>query len=140
MESKKGLYMFIVNSYLLAVIFCIVTMLCWGSWANTQKMATKKWSFQLYYWDYGLGVLIISLILAFTMGSTGSEGRSFLLDLQQANLDSMISAFIGGVLFNLANILLVAAIDIAGMAIAFPVAIGLALVIGVIVNYLNDPI
>ena len=132
--------MFIVNSYLLAVIFCIVTMLCWGSWANTQKMATKKWSFQLYYWDYGLGVLIISLILAFTMGSTGSEGRSFLLDLQQANLDSMISAFIGGVLFNLANILLVAAIDIAGMAIAFPVAIGLALVIGVIVNYLNDPI
>ena len=132
--------MFIIHSYVLAVIFCIITMICWGSWANTQKLATRQWSFQSYYWDYGIGVLFISLVLAFSMGSYGHEGRSFLIDLHQASYHSILSAFVGGVLFNLANILLVAAIDIAGMAIAFPVAIGLALVIGVIVNYVNDPI
>ncbi len=132
--------MFVVSSYLIAVVLCVITMVCWGSWANTQKLATKQWAFQLYYWDYGIGVLLISFILAITMGSTGDLGRSFFADLSQGSLNNLGSAFLGGVLFNLANILLVAAIDIAGMAVAFPVAIGLALVIGVIVNYLNDPI
>ncbi|WP_235602791.1 GRP family sugar transporter [Piscirickettsia litoralis] len=132
--------MLIINSYPLAVMLCIITMLCWGSWANTQKLASKSWSFQLYYWDYGFGVLIISFILAITLGSTGHEGRAFFTDLSQADLHNLWSAFLGGVIFNLANILLVAAIDIAGMAVAFPVGIGLALVIGVIVNYIGEPI
>ena len=132
--------MFILYSYPLAVIFCIITMLCWGSWANTQKLASKSWSFQLYYWDYALGILLISLVIAFTMGSYGAEGRSFIQDLSQASFESILSAFIGGVIFNLANILLVTSIDIAGMAVAFPVAIGLALVIGVIVNYVDIPV
>jgi glucose uptake protein len=132
--------MVVVSSYLIAIIMCFVTMLCWGSWANTQKLASKEWRFQLYYWDYTIGVLILSLILAFTMGSTGEEGRSFLTDLGQAEGSALWSAFLGGVIFNLANILLVAAIDIAGMAVAFPVGIGLALVIGVATNYLAVPI
>lgn len=132
--------MLIIHSYSLAVVLCIITMLCWGSWANTQKLASQSWSFQLYYWDYGFGVLIISFLLAITLGSTGDEGRSFFTDLGQANLHNLWSAFLGGMVFNLANILLVAAIDIAGMAVAFPVGIGLALVIGVIVNYISEPI
>jgi len=132
--------MFIVNSYSLAVVFCFVTMLCWGSWANTQKLATKKWPYQLFYWDYALGVLILSLLLALTMGSFGDNGRNFFSDLSQATLISVTLAFLGGVVFNIANILLVAAIDIAGMAVAFPVGIGLALVIGVITNYLGEPV
>ena len=132
--------MFILNSYSIAVIFCLITMICWGSWANTQKLATKKWPFPLYYWDYALGIVIITFVLGVTMGSSGSQGRAFFPDLLQANWDSFKFALLGGVIFNLANILLVAAIDIAGMAVAFPVAIGLALVIGVIVNYLNRPI
>jgi glucose uptake protein len=70
--------MYILNSYPWAVVLCIITMLCWGSWANTQKLASKKWAFQLFYWDYSLGVLLLSLVLAFTMGSTGDEGRGFL--------------------------------------------------------------
>jgi glucose uptake protein len=132
--------MFILESYSLAVIFCVITMLCWGSWANTQKLATKSWSFQLFYWDYALGILIISFIIGITMGSYGAYGRPFFADLYQASTHALISALIGGVIFNLANILLVTAIDIAGMSIAFPLAIGLALVIGVIVNYIKTPI
>ncbi len=132
--------MFIVQSYPVAVVLCLVTMLCWGSWANTQKMAGKEWRFQLYYWDYAVGVLLLALALAFTLGSTGTAGRGFLADLAQAEVGPLGSAFLGGVIFNLSNILLVAAIDIAGMAVAFPVGVGLALVLGVITNYVATPI
>ncbi|MFZ9035895.1 MAG: multidrug DMT transporter permease [Francisellaceae bacterium] len=132
--------MFILSSYPVAVVFCIITMLCWGSWANTQKLATRSWPFQLYYWDYALGTLIISFLIAITMGSYGDYGRPFFHDLAQASLHALASAFIGGIIFNLANILLVAAIDIAGMAIAFPLAIGLALVLGVMINYVETPL
>ncbi len=132
--------MVIVESYTLAVLLCFITMLCWGSWANTQKLASKEWKFQLFYWDYSIGVILLTLILAFTMGSSGEEGRGFIADLAVADNSSLWSALIGGIVFNLANILLVAAIDIAGMAVAFPVGIGLALVIGVITNYVATPI
>ncbi|QSH41387.1 multidrug DMT transporter permease [Lentisphaerota bacterium ZTH] len=127
--------MFIVQSYTLAVIMCVITMLCWGSWANTQKLASKSWRFQLFYWDYAIGIVILSLILAFTLGSHGVAGRGFIADLNQASASSIGLAILGGIIFNAANILLVAAIDIAGMAVAFPIGIGLALVIGVIANY-----
>lgn len=131
--------MVIIESYPLAVFMCFITMLCWGSWANTQKLASKEWRFQLFYWDYALGVMLLTLILGLTMGSMGENGRSFIEDLQQAEMSAVQAALIGGIVFNIANILLVAAIDIAGMAVAFPVGIGLALVIGVIKNYLDNP-
>jgi len=131
--------MLIIQSYFVAVLMCVITMLCWGSWANTQKMASRKWAFQLFYWDYALGVLLLSLLLAFTMGSIGEEGRSFLTDLGQADGSAIVSALLGGVVFNIANLLIVVAINIAGMAVAFPVGIGLALVIGVFVNYIKQP-
>ncbi|RZM30129.1 MAG: multidrug DMT transporter permease [Pedobacter sp.] len=127
--------MFIVNSYSLAIIFCFITMLCWGSWANTQKLASKNWRFELFYWDYVIGIFIFSMISAFTLGSVGDEGRSFLPDLAQASTKNILGALLGGVIFNAANILLSAAIAIAGMAVAFPLGIGLALVLGVIINY-----
>lgn len=132
--------MFIVQSYALAVIFCLVTMLCWGSWANTQKMAPSGWRFELFYWDYVIGVLVMCFLFGITLGTSGAVGRPFFSDLAQASTGSLGSAFLGGVIFNLANILLVAAIDIAGMAVAFPVGIGLALVIGVVVNYVAVPV
>jgi glucose uptake protein len=123
----------------MAVAMCVVTMLCWGSWANTQKLASKEWRFQLFYWDYAIGVFLFALLLAFTLGSSGGGGRGFLNDLAQAETQWLLSAFLGGVIFNLANILLVAAIDIAGMAVAFPVGIGLALVLGVGTTYVAKP-
>ena len=130
--------MFIIESYPVAVALCVITMLCWGSWANTQKLASKEWRFQLFYWDYAIGVFLLALLLAFTLGSTGTGGRSFLADLYQADAKWLGSAFISGVIFNLSNILLVAAIDIAGMAVAFPVGVGLALCLGVITTYLSN--
>ena len=136
--------MFIVTSYSTAVVFCIITMLCWGSWANTQKLAGKTWRFELFYWDYVIGIVLFSLLSAFTLGSMGSSGRSFLNDLGQADIRNISSALLGGVVFNAANILLSAAIAIAGMAVAFPVGIGVALILGVLVNYFaaekGDPV
>ena len=132
--------MVVIHSYAWAVFLAFITMLCWGSWANTQKLATKQWPFQLFYWDYAIGVLLLSLLLAFTAGSTGTEGRSFIQDLSQSEFSSLGSAFLGGVVFNIANLLLVAAIAIAGMAVAFPIGIGLALALGVTVNYIATPV
>ncbi len=132
--------MFVIETYGIAVIFCVITMLAWGSWANTQKLAPNTWRFELFYWDYVFGIVLFSLLFALTAGSSGSAGRPFLEDLAQAETGHMQSAVLGGVLFNAANILLVAAISLAGMSVAFPVGIGLALVVGVIVNYIDSPI
>jgi len=131
--------MFIPQSYSLAVILCIVTMLCWGSWGNTQKLSGKSWRFELFYWDYVTGILIFSLLLGFTLGSIGENGRSFTADIAQAGSGNIFSAFLGGVIFNASNILLVAAMAIAGMAVAFPVGVGIALTLGVIINYIFAP-
>ncbi len=130
--------MFIVNSYPLAILFCVITMLCWGSWGNTQKLAGKTWRYEFFYWDYVIGILLFSLLSAFTLGSLGSEGRSFMTDLAQAEWGNIGSALLGGVVFNAANILLSAAISVAGMSVAFPVGIGLALVLGVLINYMGS--
>lgn len=127
--------MFILQSYTLAIVFCVVTMLCWGSWGNTQKLASRTWRYEFFYWDYVIGVLLFSILSAFTLGSFGSEGRSFLPDLMQADWNNIGSAFLGGIIFNASNILLSAAIAICGMSVAFPVGVGLALVLGVLINY-----
>jgi len=127
--------MFIIQSYSTAILFCIITMFCWGSWANTTKLCSPGWRFELFYWDYAFGILLLSLIMAFTLGSSGEGGRPFLTDLKQAENGNLVSAFVGGAVFNLANILLVSAIALAGMSVAFSVGIGIALILGVVVNY-----
>ncbi len=131
--------MFIVNNYLLAVVLCFVTMLCWGSWANTQKLAGKTWRYELFYWDYVIGILLFSIVLGLTLGSTGDAGRSFIADLKQITPGNYASALIGGAVFNLGNILLSAAVSMAGMTVAFPLGVGIALVLGVIVNFIGAP-
>jgi glucose uptake protein len=131
--------MFIPQTYTLAVILCIVTMLCWGSWGNTQKLAGKTWRFELFYWDYVIGILLFSLLLGFTLGSSGENGRGFLADISQAESGNIFKAILGGVIFNASNILLVAAMAIAGMAVAFPVGVGIALALGVVINYIFAP-
>jgi len=131
--------MFIVKSYLLAVLFCFVTMLCWGSWGNTQKLASKNWRYELFYWDYVIGLVIFSLLIGLTMGSIGNEGRSFITDLSCISYESLWWVICGGVIFNASNILLSASVSLAGMSVAFPLGVGISLVLGVIVNYLGVP-
>lgn len=131
--------MFIVQSYFLAVVFCFITMLCWGSWGNTQKLAAKSWRYELFYWDYVIGMVLFALLLAFTMGSIGTEGRPFLQDIAQADASSFGSIIIGGIIFNASNILLSASISIAGLAVAFPLGVGISLVLGTIINYIGAP-
>ena len=131
--------MFIPQTYSLAVVLCIVTMFCWGSWGNTQKLAGKSWRFELFYWDYVIGILLFSLLLGFTLGSSGENGRKFLTDISQAESGNILKAALGGIIFNASNILLVAAMAIAGMAVAFPIGVGIALALGVIINYIFAP-
>ena len=131
--------MFIVHSYLLAVVFCFITMLCWGSWGNTQKLAGKTWRYELFYWDYVIGMVLFTLLLGFTMGSIGEQGRPFVEDLMQAKGSGILSVLIGGVIFNASNILLSASVSLAGLSVAFPLGVGLALVLGVIINYIGAP-
>lgn len=131
--------MYIVQSYSVAVFLCIITMLCWGSWGNTQKLAAKSWRYELFYWDYVIGIVVLSIILGFTLGSLGNQGRSFTADLAQMEAKNFWNAMLGGVVFNAGNILLSAAVSLAGMAVAFPLGVGLALVLGVFINYFSTP-
>lgn len=131
--------MFIVNSYALAVVFCFITMMCWGSWGNTQKLAARSWRYELFYWDYVIGILLFALLVAFTAGSIGSEGRPFLEDLGQASAGSIGWILLAGLVFNISNILLSASTSIAGMSVAFPLGVGVALVLGVLNNIIFHP-
>src|SRR5690242_395836 len=131
--------MFVPSTYAVALFMMVLSMVCWGSWANTQKL-TKNWRFELFYWDYLWGILLMSVIMGFTLGNArpGSPD-SFMANLGSADAHHLLLAFAGGIVFNVANMLLVAAIAIAGLAVAFPIGIGLALVIGSVLNYLIAP-
>ena len=133
--------MFVVNSLPVAIAFCIVTMLGWGSWANTQKLAGReRWPFQLFYWDYAIGVLLFGILFSHTLGMTGTAGMSTIENMHGGADWSCIGvAAVSGAIFNLSNILLVVGIDAAGMSVAFPVGVGLALVIGTVTTYIGEP-
>ena len=130
--------MFTPPSLTIALFMMIVSAICWGSWANTYK-GVKNYRFELFYWDYAIGIFLISLVLALTMGSIGHDSSSFLNNIQSADASNIVSTLVGGAIFNLANLLLVAAIDMAGLAVAFPVSIGIALVVGTILSYVLQP-
>jgi glucose uptake protein len=130
--------MLLPHSYEAALLLMIASMLCWGSWANTLKL-TPGYRFQLFYWDYAIGVALCSLFLGLTAGSHGPTPPDFASDMAQSPMESILLALCGGAVFNVANLLLVAAIDVAGLAVAFPVGIGLALVVGSVSSYLVNP-
>jgi glucose uptake protein len=130
--------MFTPHTFEVALFMMIASAVCWGSWANTYK-GVKNYRFELFYWDYAVGIFLISVVLAFTLGSTTPDAASFLNNVRAADGGNILSTLIAGVIFNLANLLLVAAIDMAGLAIAFPVSIGIALVVGVVCSYILQP-
>ncbi|MGB9415937.1 MAG: GRP family sugar transporter [Acidobacteriaceae bacterium] len=126
------------ETYLITLSFMLASMLCWGSWANSVKFA-PGYRFQLFYWDYVIGLVMGVLAWGISLGSLGATGRHFLADFLHADASHIGLAIIGGVIFNIANLLLVAAIEIAGLAVAFPVGIGIALVVGAVSSYLISP-
>ncbi|HLY40538.1 MAG TPA: hypothetical protein VKR52_04955 [Terracidiphilus sp.] len=130
--------MFLPETYQAALLLMLLSMLCWGSWANTLKLC-PRFRFQLFYWDYSIGVLVGAVVLGLTLGSMGHNGPMFMADVVETSPHAIAWAACGGVIFNIANLLLVAAIDIAGLAVAFPVGIGLALIVGSVSSYLVTP-
>jgi len=130
--------MFVPQTFAIALLMVVISTICWGSWANTFK-GTKNYRFELFYWDYAVGIVLISIVLALTLGSMHGGETSFLANVRSADTSSIVYALIGGIIFNVANLLLVAGIDMAGLAIAFPVGIGVALVVGVVMSYIQQP-
>src|SRR3954465_13265758 len=104
--------MFTPQTFGVALVMMITAAVCWGSWANTYK-GVKNYRFELFYWDYAVGIFLISLIFAFTLGSSTNDANSFLNNVRAADTSNIVSVMIGGAIFNLANLLLVAAIDMA---------------------------
>jgi len=132
--------MYTPQTYPVALLMMLVSMLCWGSWANTEKI-DKTWRFELYYLDYMLGIVACALLFGLTLGRTNpTDPVSFFQNLNTASARSLAEAFAGGMIFNLGNLLLVAAISVAGIAVAFPLGAGLALVIGAVLNYVISPV
>ena len=132
--------MFYVSNYTFAVVLCVVCMFCWGSWGNTQKLAGKSWRYELFYWDYVIGLLLFSVVMGLTLGSCGDKAQwGFIANLKSSFGANWAWPFLAGVVFNASNILLSAAIAVAGMSVAFPVGVGLALVGGTVFNYLQAP-
>jgi glucose uptake protein len=129
---------FIPQTYQAALLLMILSMICWGSWANTLKLA-PGFRFQLFYWDYVIGLAAGAVLWGLTAGSMGSSGVPFLDAVRRTPREAIVYAICGGIIFNIANLLLVAAIDVAGLAVAFPVGIGLALIVGAVSSYLVHP-
>ena len=130
--------MYTPGSFTIALVMTVMSAVFWGSWANTYKGA-KNYRFELFYWDYMVGVLLCSFGLALTMGSMGASGEGFITNLSHADTSNFLYALIAGFVFNIANLLLVAGIDIAGLAVAFPISIGIAIVEGVVLSYILQP-
>jgi glucose uptake protein len=131
--------MVLVQNYALAVFLCVIAMICWGSWQNTRNLIGLEWRFELFYWDYTLGIVLFAMIMAFTFGSFGNEGRSFIPDLAQADAKYLLSSALGGFIWNIGTLLLVASISVAGMSVAFPIGGGIGWTLGIFINYLGRP-
>jgi glucose uptake protein len=131
--------MVLVQNYALAVFLCVIAMVCWGSWQNTRNLIGLEWRFELFYWDYSIGILLFALLMAFTFGTLGNEGRPFITDLAQADPKHLFSAAFGGFIWNIGTLLLVASISIAGMSVAFPIGGGIGWTLGILINYLGQP-
>lgn len=131
--------MILVENYTLAVALCFLAMICWGSWQNTRNVAGLTWRFELFYWDFVVGILLLSLLMAFTFGSFGNEGRPFVEDVRQASLKNISYAMLGGAIWNIGTLLLTAGIAIAGMSVAFPIGGGIGWILGIVILYMANP-
>ena len=130
--------MILPQTHAIALLLMIASVLCWGLWANTFKMG-GNWRYELYYFDFAIGLGLAALLLGLTVGNLGFDGFSLEDDLLHAGKRQWLYAFGSGVLFNFGNEMLTGSMSVAGMAAAFPIGIGLALVLGALLNQVNRP-
>ncbi len=130
--------MFVPHTFGAALLMTVLSTICWGSFANTMKF-TRNYRFELYYWDYAVGIVLIALLLAHTMGSAGGGPQSFIANVHATTWANLAWAALAGFIFNIANALLIAGIELVGLAVAYPISIGIALVEGVVLSYAIQP-
>jgi glucose uptake protein len=129
--------MFLPHSHAIALVMMLAGMFCWGSWPNSVKLA-KNWRFELFYWDYALWLFLTSVLLGLTMGSF-FKSETYLQNLFAANRSAWLFAMLAGIVWNLGNVLLTAGVVLVGIAVAFPIAVGMSLIFGVIGSYIISP-
>jgi glucose uptake protein len=122
----------------LVLILMVVSMLLLGAWPGMFK-ATRKWRFELFYIDFAFGLLLAALIYSFTFGDLGYDGFTFIDDLQHAGKHQWVYCFLAGAIFNLGNMLLLGAVSVAGISIAFPMALGVAAVATTLAGLAGKP-
>jgi len=111
------------------LLIMLLSLVCLGSWANLYKLA-GKWRYELFYFDFAIGMALASLICAFTIGSLGFDGFNFIDDMMNAGKRQWMFGFVAAIIFNFGNMLLLGAVSVTGMAMAFPMAYGVALIVG----------
>jgi len=129
--------MFIPESFVAALLMMLGGMICWGSWPSIQKLTTN-WRFELFYYDFAIGIFAAGALIAATLGTLFGSPTCW-ENLAAADRSVIVLILLSGVIWNMANVLLVNGIALVGMAVAFPVAIGLALVLSTIGGYLVMP-
>jgi glucose uptake protein len=120
------------------LLLLVISAFCWGSWANTFKVI-KTWRFEYFYYDFTAGILLTTVIAAFTLGSMNSQDLTFQDNFLLASFRKMAWALASGLVFNLGNIFLLAATAVSGMSVAFPIALGIALVADAIWDFAYNP-
>ncbi|HUQ92863.1 MAG TPA: hypothetical protein VM120_14375 [Bryobacteraceae bacterium] len=130
--------MILPTTYWAALLLAVLSMILWGSWANTFKSSAGKWRFELFYFDFAFGMVVAASLAAITLGQFGME-LSFIDNLVVTGKRQIGYAMLAGGVFNLANMLLLAAISLSGMAVVFPIAVGLGLVISVMFSLFLNP-
>jgi glucose uptake protein len=126
--------MILPQTYAATMVLTILSLLCLGIWVSAFKLV-GRWRFELFYFDFAFGLLVTALILAFTVGNLGYDGFDFLDDLQHTGKRQWVFCFAAGMIFNFANLLLVAAVSVAGTVLAFPVGMGVGLILATVLSF-----
>lgn len=129
--------MLLPTAFPVAFTMLVVGMICWGSWTNAYRIA-REWRLELFHLDYSLGLFLIAMLASATLGTFFSP-PSFGENLRRADHSSWLWAAGGGVLVNVGNLMLMVGINRVGMAVAFPVSVGLSLVFGTLLAYRITP-
>lgn len=131
--------MLVPSTYQIALLLAVIASICLGSWANAQKMAGNKHRFELFYIDFTLGAFLLAVAVCFTLGSVNQAEITFTDSLIGIAFRKVAIAILAGVLFQLANAFFISTVAISGLSVAFPVGIGFATLLGLIVNYVFNP-